>query len=216
MSNEGRNYVKQYSPFTGSTFWVHYVFGDIANRQHNYEIFIGDKRLMDEWPFSKRVISRARAELVENGFLTVLDDKSGPGRPIRYRFEFPGQEDGGQIGNRLEEDGGQNGEQRWPKSTASPITNKKEQNTPSRRRPETALPDDFTLTSAMADWAEKEVPQVPLLREFNQFKDHALAHDRRCRDWVAAWRTWMRKADQIQRERTAPTSGPRARQEWEV
>lgn len=30
--------------------------------------------------------------------------------------------------------------------------------------------------------------------EFASFRDHALANDRRCKDWHAAWRNWCRKA----------------------
>lgn len=30
--------------------------------------------------------------------------------------------------------------------------------------------------------------------EFASFRDHALANDRRCKDWPAAWRNWCRKS----------------------
>lgn len=92
MSDEGRDYVKRCSTATGSTWWLHYVFGDLANRPNDWEIWVGDSALAEDWPLSIRAIQRGRAWLVEHGFLTILDNKSGPGRRIRYRFEFLGEE----------------------------------------------------------------------------------------------------------------------------
>ena len=89
MSDEGRNYVKAYSPFTGTTFWVHYVLGDLANWQHGYEVFVGNKRLTEEWPFSLRAVERAMTDLIDGGYLVVVT-RPAPGRPVRYRFEFKG------------------------------------------------------------------------------------------------------------------------------
>lgn len=37
--------------------------------------------------------------------------------------------------------------------------------------------------------------------EFATFRDHALANDRRCKDWPAAWRNWCRKAIRMKEER---------------
>ena len=36
--------------------------------------------------------------------------------------------------------------------------------------------------------------------EFATFRDHALANDRRCRDWSAAYRNWFRKAIKMKEE----------------
>jgi len=94
MSDEGRAYVKLYSTFTGTTFWVHYVFGDMANAQHRYELFCGDAYIRHEWrALSLRAIKRARAELVASGHLTVIDDRRHAGHPAVYRFEFLGHEE---------------------------------------------------------------------------------------------------------------------------
>ena len=37
--------------------------------------------------------------------------------------------------------------------------------------------------------------------EFAAFKDHALANDRRCKDWTAAYRNWVRKAKTLRETR---------------
>lgn len=87
MSDEARHYVKEFSPFTGQTFWLHYALGDVANAQHDYELWIGEARLMAEWPFTRAAITRGFSELVSAGFLTVVT-RPAPGRKARYRFEF--------------------------------------------------------------------------------------------------------------------------------
>ena len=87
MSDECRTYVKQFSPYQGQTFWLHYVLGDIANQQHDYELWVGEKALMAEWPFNRSAIVRGYAQLVEDGFLEVVQ-KPAPGRKARHRFLF--------------------------------------------------------------------------------------------------------------------------------
>lgn len=69
-----------------------------------------------------------------------------------------------------------------------------------RNRPATAtrLPADFTVTPEMVAWARANVPHVDGKRETEQFIDHwnaASGAKARKLDWTAAWRTWMRNAD---------------------
>ncbi|MFI6299573.1 hypothetical protein ACIBEJ_48820 [Nonomuraea sp. NPDC050790] len=71
----------------------------------------------------------------------------------------------------------------------------------SRRKPETPIPDDFAVTEDMRAWAKEKGYRVDLDHETVQFIEHALMHDRRCRDWLAAWRKWIDKAQRIQDER---------------
>jgi len=87
MSDEARAYVKKYSPFSNSTFWVHYALADIANAQHDYELWVTDHQLVDEWALSIGSIRRAYAELRAGGFLTLIQS-AAPGRRAKYRFEF--------------------------------------------------------------------------------------------------------------------------------
>lgn len=65
------------------------------------------------------------------------------------------------------------------------------------KRVGTRVPENFAVTEALAKWASKEAPAVNLARETANFLDHWRASDLQSaikRDWVAAWRTWMRKA----------------------
>lgn len=62
----------------------------------------------------------------------------------------------------------------------------------------TRIPDRFFLSEPMIDWARTEVPNIDLRRETANFCDYWRAASGRTstkRDWVAAWRVWMRKAD---------------------
>lgn len=62
----------------------------------------------------------------------------------------------------------------------------------------TRIPDDFTVTPEMVAWARQNVPNVDGRRETERFIDHwqaASGANARKRDWTAAWRNWMRRAD---------------------
>ena len=51
----------------------------------------------------------------------------------------------------------------------------------------------------MVAWARKEVPNVDGRTETEKFMDHwkaASGATSRKKDWVAAWRNWMRNADE--------------------
>lgn len=62
---------------------------------------------------------------------------------------------------------------------------------PSRKKPELPLPDNFAATDAMRAWAAENTPGVDIDRATAKFRNHAIANDRRQRDWLAAWRNWM-------------------------
>jgi hypothetical protein len=85
----------------------------------------------------------------------------------------------------------------------------------------TRLPDDFAVTADMREWAEREVPGLIAAGrgkyETDRFADYyrsASGANARKIDWPAAWRNWMRKAeDDLGRPgaggagRAAPQSG---------
>jgi hypothetical protein len=64
------------------------------------------------------------------------------------------------------------------------------------------IPDDFAVTPEMAKWAREHVPRLIDAgrgkSETDKFIDHfrsASGANARKVDWVAAWRNWMRRAD---------------------
>jgi hypothetical protein len=44
-------------------------------------------------------------------------------------------------------------------------------------------------------------------RQLSKFKDHALQNNRLCSDWDAAWRNWIKEADEIDERRRPNTLG---------
>jgi hypothetical protein len=59
----------------------------------------------------------------------------------------------------------------------------------------TRIPDPFVLTTAMRQWAATEVPAIDVDRATKQFVDYWRAASGRTatkKDWIAAWRFWLR------------------------
>ena len=178
MSDEARDYVKQFSPYTGTTFFFHYVMGDIANASHDYEIYIGDDRLCSEWPFSRRSVVRMRGELVRDGFLEPVAGPR-PGQLLTVRFVF--REDVPivrQLGARSTwaipgSNVRQNGSRRAPKRASPPITNQRELKgtelapTTSAKPPATADPDPVTRAAHKLTVLAFEQPVKPELARTN-------------------------------------------------
>ncbi len=93
---------------------------------------------------------------------------------------------------------------RGPPAESAPVTvlepkpSKKTPSSLSARERATRIPDDFAVTPEMVAWAREHVPQVDGRRETERFIDHwhqASGATSRKRDWIAAWRNWMREAD---------------------
>lgn len=67
------------------------------------------------------------------------------------------------------------------------------------------IPEPFIVTKAMRDWAAREVPTVDVDSSTRVFVDYWRAATRNAmkRDWVAAWRNWLRKdaTDTVQHRR---------------
>lgn len=63
----------------------------------------------------------------------------------------------------------------------------------------TLLPDDFSITQGMRDWARAKVPHVDIDFEHENFCDYWRAHGKKMADWVATWRVWMRRAPEFAR-----------------
>lgn len=74
---------------------------------------------------------------------------------------------------------------------------------PSRRSPERPLPDSWAPNDNHRTYATEH--RLDLDREAAAFRNHAETHDRRARNWDAAFRTWLTKA-----KPTRPAPEPRS------
>lgn len=62
----------------------------------------------------------------------------------------------------------------------------------SRRRPEVPLPSSWAPTQKHFEFAREH--HLDIATEVDAFRNHAETHDRRARNWDAAFRTWLTKA----------------------
>lgn len=62
---------------------------------------------------------------------------------------------------------------------------------PKQKRGKTAIPEEFEVTDAMADWVTSKYSELDWNRQTEKFVAWAKANDRRYADWVQAWRNWM-------------------------
>lgn len=72
------------------------------------------------------------------------------------------------------------------------------QGTASRRRPERPIPDDWAPNEKHFRQAQQMC--ADLAHEVERFRNHEETHDRRARDWDAAFRNWLTKAKPAQRQ----------------
>lgn len=63
-----------------------------------------------------------------------------------------------------------------------------------KKKRKVAIPDQFMVTADMRSWAATDVPAVNLKTETENFVDYWRGAGGTKIDWVATWRTWMRKA----------------------
>lgn len=95
-------------------------------------------------------------------------------------------------------------------ASSNPVNQEKEQETPTSslaRKRGSRIPADFAADEVMVAWARTEAPLVNGRTETANFIDYwtaAAGANASKRDWVAAWRGWMRKA-QTDAGRRAPT-----------
>lgn len=85
----------------------------------------------------------------------------------------------------------------------APRTIRNPQEPPERaqKRRARTLSKDFSLTVEMQAWAREKFPDIDHQKETEKFIDHARANNRKQVDWQAAWRNWIRKADEFSKQR---------------
>jgi hypothetical protein len=89
VSDKARAYVEEFSPYQGNGYLIHYVMGTLANDTYGFRLFIGDVKMARKCRCSVKSLQRHRAQMIEDGFLEVIDATTGPGRFAEYRFLMP-------------------------------------------------------------------------------------------------------------------------------
>ena len=75
-----------------------------------------------------------------------------------------------------------------------------------RRKPERPLPQSWKPNATHYEMALKE--HLDIEAQLTAFRNHAATHDRRARDWDAAFRTWLDRAPQFARGNARPAPAP--------
>lgn len=84
----------------------------------------------------------------------------------------------------------------------------------SRRKPESTLPDGWQPNDNARAFAIEN--GLDLEHEVAQFTNHAIANDRRLRDWDAGFRTWLGKSAQWSKQNRRQTPTERAQQTMQI
>lgn len=78
----------------------------------------------------------------------------------------------------------------------------------------TRSPNHFEVTEELKDWASKSQITINLITETDKFLDYHRSKGSAFKDWDAAWRTWMRKAQEFLNEKITPIDQNRPRKEF--
>ena len=111
------SWVFRHSPYEGTARLIHLAIADIVNDAYENRLFAGDAVLRDKAKCSQSTLSRAKARMIADGYLEVVDGSTAPGRTTEYRFLMPAPTvvkmtsvDGGQSdanGGQSDANGGQ-------------------------------------------------------------------------------------------------------------
>lgn len=183
------------------------ALADMADEQHS--CYPGQATLSAMTGASERTVRRALVKLEEDGLITREERRKEGGYRTSDRYVL---QVGTPVGHYRSD--WPVGESHRSESPISPVTQsiltgqsdryieeeppENHQGTTSGpRKRGTRIPDPFVLTADMKVWGSAEVPGLDLVAHTREFVDHfraASGTNATKRDWVAAWRNWMRRA----------------------
>ena len=223
MSRVAEEFVWDHSPYEGTQKLIHLAVAVIVNEAHQWRYWGGDQALADKVGCSRQSVTRWKRSALEDGYLKPNGTDAKTGNK-EYLFAMPGTmyQDVASPGQSGVESGTDATSRRADATSRSsaPLTTKKDRNTtqqlpltaesaPAKRRQSSTLPSDFQITAAMNDWVYLNgYEYLDIQVETEKFRNHAACHDRRCKDWVAAWRNWIIGAAER-------TPRPNDRRDWE-
>ena len=94
----------------------------------------------------------------------------------------------------------------------SDILDSGEPNTkPQKSKRASRVPDEFLVDQRMLDWLDENEITADWRSETSNFLDHHRAKGSTMKDWVAAWRMWMRNSKKFARPAVPVTAPPTAK-----
>lgn len=183
------------------------VYASLSSRAGLGAIYPSQSTIAEEAGVSERTVRSALAELEELGVVERISRRGKEGRATALTTAYVLHPNGRHEG-QAESAGRSKGPAKEP-ATSDKGTGNSAHTTPSievtreevtksgpRKRGE-RIPEPFVLTAEMKAWAATEVPGLDVVAHTREFVDHWRAETgakATKRDWVAAWRNWMRKA----------------------
>lgn len=89
MSAEATGWVWKHSPLSGAQLLVHLAIADVVNDAHEHMFWMTTSKLAEKARVGRSATVTALRELVENGYLAVVESGGGRGRGTTFRFIFP-------------------------------------------------------------------------------------------------------------------------------
>lgn len=194
------------------------VYASLASRSGLGGIYPSQQTIAKETQLSERTVRTALRELEELGVIQRVTRRAtkrgrSTGLTTMYTLtpngnladeEEPAIIAGRSEGPATEEEGTGKSEQVALLIEVEPVEVE-------ARKRASRIPEPFMLTIEMKAWAAHETPGLDVEAHTREFVDHWRAASGQSavkRDWVAAWRNWMRKAHRWQGPRE--TGGPTA------
>lgn len=88
MSAEATGDAWRRSPFTHDRLLVHLAIADVVNDVHGNELWMLRETLAEKSRVSRGTVDSALRELVDQGWLEVLEKGGGRAKPTRYRYHL--------------------------------------------------------------------------------------------------------------------------------
>ena len=120
MSIKAMTWVWDCSPYSLGARLVHLALADVANDAHNNELWMVQENIASKAGLSVRQVRRVLTQMVDDGYLNVIEQGGGRGRTTRYQLVM----DTGQIVPFPKPDIGST--ENRTSATASPIENARE------------------------------------------------------------------------------------------
>lgn len=190
------------------------VYASLASRSGLGGIHPSQATIAEESGLSERTVRSMLGELERLGVIQRVrrtSEKRGRGNrlPDGYTLHPNGSEDlpadfAGSTMQPANEADATGNQQHSPLIEVEPVEVE-------ARKRASRIPEPFMLTIEMKAWAAHETPGLDVEAHTREFVDHWRAASGQSavkRDWVAAWRNWMRKAHRWQGPRE--TGGPTA------
>lgn len=176
-------------------------------------------RVVADTGLDRKTVLKAIKEIIEAGLMIDTGDRIGQGSRV---FQLVGVahrealEPIPKTGYPKNGTGPKNGMPTYPKNGTSTYPKNGIQNlsgnqsrnlSGAKAKRATPIPEDFTPTDKMTEWAKTDCPSINPSRETQKFIDYHAAKGSVFKNHQAAWRNWMRRAQEYAGDKPRTKAG---------